>query len=123
CIDGDGSFQMNIQELATAVCYHIPVKVAIINNGYHGMVRQWQQIFYKSRYSESYLGSGNPDFVKVAEGYGAQGFCITDPRDVRPSLEKAIEIDGPVLLDFRVVAEENVYPMIPSGGTIEQMIG
>ena len=121
-IAGDGSFQMNIQELSTAVQNKLPVNVAILNNGYLGMVRQWQQLFWNRRYSSSYLAPGNPDFVKVAEAYGAMGIRVTEPDEVRPALEKAIAHPGPVVLDFMVNPEENVSPMVPSGEAIDKMI-
>jgi acetolactate synthase-1/2/3 large subunit len=121
-IAGDGSFQMNIQELSTAVNYKLPVKVAILNNGYLGMVRQWQELFYNKRYSHTLL-SGNPDFVQVAKAYGADGFLVEKKEDVRPVIEKAISINGPVVIDFRVSPEENVFPMIPAGQAISQIKG
>ncbi|MFQ6065712.1 MAG: biosynthetic-type acetolactate synthase large subunit [bacterium] len=120
-IAGDGSFQMNIQELATAVNYKVPVKIAILNNGYLGMVRQWQQLFYKSRYSQVNL-EGHPDFVKVAEAYGIEGIRVTKPEEVEPALKKALDIAGPVVLDFRISREENVYPMVPAGAALTQII-
>jgi acetolactate synthase-1/2/3 large subunit len=120
-IAGDGSIQMNIQELATCVCNKIHVKVAILNNGYLGMVRQWQELFYKKRYSYSCLH--NPDFVKLAEGYGGVGIRITKKEEVRRSIEKAISIDNVVFLDFHVEPEENVFPMVPAGEAINKMIG
>lgn len=120
-IAGDGSIQMNIQELMTCVCNKIPVKVAILNNGYLGMVRQWQELFYKKRYSHTKLC--NPDFVKLAESYGAVGIRVTKKEEVVPAIEKAIEIDNTVLLDFIVEEEENVYPMVPAGEAINRMIG
>jgi len=121
-IAGDGSFQMNIQELATAVHYKLPVKVAILNNGYLGMVRQWQELFYNKRYSHTRLHD-NPDFVKIAEAYGARGFLIDKKKDVRPVIEEALSIKGPVVMDFKVTAEENVFPMVPTGQAINRMIG
>ena len=121
-IAGDGSFQMNIQELSTAVKYNLPVKVAIMNNGYLGMVRQWQELFYDKRYAHTLL-DGNPDFVQVAKAYGADGFLVTDKKDVRPIIEKAISINGPVIIDFKVDPEENVFPMIPSGQAVTQTKG
>ena len=121
-IAGDGSFQMNIQELSTAVKYNLPVKVAILNNGYLGMVRQWQELFYDKRYAHTLL-DGNPDFVQVAKAYGAEGFLVTDKGDVRPVIEKAISINGPVVIDFRVDPEENVFPMIPAGQAVTQTKG
>jgi len=120
-IAGDGSIQMNIQELSTAVVNKLPVKIAILNNGYLGMVRQWQQLFYDRRYSHTTL-NGNPDFVKVAEAYGAHGFLVERQEDVRPTLDKALEIDGPVVMDFRIDPEENVFPMVPAGEAIHRMI-
>lgn len=120
-IAGDGSFQMNIQELATAVNYKIPVKVAILNNGYLGMVRQWQELFSHHRYSQVDIEHG-PDFVKVATAYGAQGIRVDKTEEVEPALKKALDIPGPVIIDFRVSREENVYPMVPSGVALNQMI-
>jgi acetolactate synthase-1/2/3 large subunit len=120
-IAGDGSIQMNIQELATCVCNKIHVKVAILNNGYLGMVRQWQELFYKKRYSFTTLY--NPDFVKLAESYGAAGIRVTKKEEVRPAIEKAISIDNTVFLDFHIEPEENVYPMVPAGEAIDRMIG
>ena len=120
-VAGDGSFQMNIQELATAVYNKINVKVAILNNGYLGMVRQWQELFYGRRYSHTTL-NGNPDFVKIAEGYGAVGIRVEKPEEVPSAIRKAIEFDQPVVIDFHVNREENVYPMVPPGGAISQML-
>lgn len=120
-IAGDGSIQMNIQELATCVCNKIPVKVVILNNGYLGMVRQWQELFYKRRYSHTIMF--NPDFVKVAEAYGADGIRVTKKEDVRAAIEKAIAIDNVVFLDIHVEPEENVFPMVPAGESIDKMIG
>ncbi len=121
-IAGDGSIQMCIQELATASINKLPVKVAILNNGYLGMVRQWQDLFYAKRYSGVTL-TGNPDFVKLADAYGGVGFLVTEKDQVRPTLERAMEIDDrPVLMDFRTAPEENVFPMIPAGRTFEDMM-
>ena len=120
-IAGDGSIQMNIQELATCVCNKINVKVAILNNGYLGMVRQWQELFYKKRYSYTCLY--NPDFVKVAEAYGGVGIRVTKKEEVRPAIEKAISVDNVVFIDFHVEPEENVFPMVPAGEAIDRMIG
>ena len=120
-IAGDGSIQMNIQELATAVTYKIPVKIAILNNGYLGMVRQWQELFYKKRYS--YTTLVNPDFVKLAESYGAVGIRVTKKEEVRPAIKKALSTDNIVLLDFHIEPEENVFPMVPAGEAINRMIG
>ena len=122
-IAGDGSFQMNIQELATVVRRKIPVKVAILNNGCLGMVRQWQELFYNRRYSSTILSDGNPDFVKVAEAYGAKGIRVEHTDQVRPAIEDALATPGPVVLDFRINPEENVYPMVPAGEAIHRMRG
>lgn len=119
-IAGDGSIQMNIQELATCVCNKIPVKVVILNNGFLGMVRQWQELFYKRRYSHTPLYS--PDFVKLAESYGAAGMRITEKDQVRPAIEKAIGIDNVVFMDFHIEPEENVFPMVPAGEALNRMI-
>lgn len=121
-IAGDGSIQMNIQELSTAIQYKLPVKVAILNNGYLGMVRQWQEMFYESRYSHSYFDS-LPDFVKLAEAYGGVGFRIEKPADVGPTIEKALAIrDRFVIMDFTVAKQENVFPMVPAGAALNEMI-
>ncbi len=120
-IAGDGSIQMNIQELGTATQYELPVKVAILNNGYLGMVRQWQELFCDKRYSAVDI-SHQPDFVKLAEAYGAVGFRVTDPKEVAPVLKEAIATPGPVLIDFRVTSEENVSPMVPAGASLKEMI-
>ncbi|NQT81919.1 biosynthetic-type acetolactate synthase large subunit [bacterium] len=138
-IAGDGSIQMNIQELATAVINGLPVKVAILNNQYLGMVRQWQGLFYDKNYAYTSLArnvepaeEGNgpremettyiPDFVKVAEAYGAVGMRIERPQDVREAIEEAIRIPKTVVMDFRVEKEENVWPMVPAGAAISEMI-
>ncbi|MDW7652334.1 MAG: biosynthetic-type acetolactate synthase large subunit [Bacillota bacterium] len=121
CIAGDGSFQMNSQELATVVAYNLPVKIAIINNHYLGMVRQWQQMFFKRRYSSVDIAKG-PDFVKLAEAYGAVGLRVDKPADVAPALQKAMATPGPVVIDFRVKTEENVFPMVPPNSPICEMI-
>jgi acetolactate synthase-1/2/3 large subunit len=120
-IAGDGSFQMNSQEIATAVQYRLPVKVAILNNGYLGMIRQWQEFFYGKRYASSSLEGISPDFVKLAEAYGAVGLKATKPEDVVPTLKKAFSIPEPVIIDFVVDPEENVYPMVPAGEPLNQM--
>jgi acetolactate synthase-1/2/3 large subunit len=120
-IAGDGSIQMNIQELATAVSHELPVNVAIMNNGFLGMVRQWQELFFNRRYS--YTELYGPDFVKVAEAYGAEGIRVTKPQEVRPALEQAIASPKPVFLDFLIEREENVMPMVPPGGSLGKMLG
>ncbi len=121
-IAGDGSIQMNIQELATAVHNKLPINVAILNNHFLGMVRQWQELFHNRRYSSTCL-IDNPDFVKLAEAYGAKGVRVTKKKDVRPAIEEAVKTPGPVILDFEVTREENVYPMVPVGAGIHEMIG
>jgi len=120
-IAGDGSIQMNIQELATAVRLKLPVNVAILDNQFLGMVRQWQQLFYGGRYSSTCLVD-NPDFVKLAEAYGALGIRIERKEDVRPAVDRAIAAPGPVLMDFVVEREENVWPMVPAGAAIDDMM-
>ena len=120
-IAGDGSFQMNVQELATAVQYNLPVIVAILNNHSLGMVRQWQQFFYDERYADTSL-EVSPDYVKLADAYGAVGLRATRPDEVRPVLEQAMRLRRPVVIDFVVKMMENVFPMIPSGGSIKDML-
>lgn len=122
-IDGDGSFQMVSQDLATAVCDKLPVKVCILNNGYLGMVRQWQQLFYDCRYSAVDLAVGTPDFVKLAEAYGALGLRATQPEEVEPVLKKAFKDPRPAVIDFQVAREENVFPMVAPGAAIDEIIG
>jgi acetolactate synthase-1/2/3 large subunit len=122
CIAGDGSVQMNMQELATCSQEGIAIKVFIMNNGYLGMVRQWQELFWDKRYSQVDMGQW-PDFVKVAEAYGATGMRLTDKTTLVQDMRDAIATDGPVLVDVRVTAEENVYPMIPSGQPARDMVG
>jgi acetolactate synthase-1/2/3 large subunit len=120
-IAGDGSIQMNIQELATAVEYNLPVKIAILNNYSLGMVRQWQQLFYDRRYSHSTF-TRHPDFVKLAEAYGAVGLRTDKPDEVEQVIKKALSINKPVIMDFIVENEECVYPMVPAGAPISNMI-
>jgi len=140
-IAGDGSIQMNIQELATAVLNQVPVKVMILNNQYLGMVRQWQELFYGRRYAFTCLQqrascppdcdsdfshcpeTGVPDFVRLAESYGAAGFRVTKKEEVAPVIEKALALEGPVLVDFVIEKEENVFPMVPGGASLKHMIG
>jgi acetolactate synthase-1/2/3 large subunit len=119
-IAGDGSIQMNIQELATAAQYKISVKVVLLNNGYLGMVRQWQELFYEKRYSHTDMTYA-PDFVKLAEAYGIVGLRATKPEEVEPILQKGLSIDKPVLMDFKVSREECVYPMVRPGESISEM--
>ncbi|MBA7591915.1 Acetolactate synthase large subunit [subsurface metagenome] len=120
-VAGDGSIQMNIQELATAVNYKLPVKVVILNNGYLGMVRQWQELFYGKRYSHTDISGQCPDFVKLAEAYGALGLRATKPEEVEATLVRGLEAPGPVLMDFVVEAEEGVYPMVNPGASLTDM--
>ncbi len=120
-IAGDGSIQMNIQEMATAVQHCLPVKVAILNNGFLGMVRQWQQLFYDRRYSCTTMEC-TPDFAKLAEAFGAVGLRATKPSEVEPVLREAISIPQPVIMDFVVEKEENVWPMVPAGKNITEML-
>ncbi|HZV73540.1 MAG TPA: biosynthetic-type acetolactate synthase large subunit [Conexibacter sp.] len=122
CIAGDGSVQMNAQELATCAQNKIPIKVVIVNNGYLGMVRQWQELFWDKRYSQVDMGSF-PDFVKLAEAYGAHGVRLTDKATLVDDLKAALAVEGPVVVDVRVTAEENVYPMIPAGQAARDMVG
>jgi acetolactate synthase-1/2/3 large subunit len=122
-VDGDGCFQMTAQELVTASAERIPVKIAILNNAYLGMVRQWQELFYEERYSEVYLSPDLPDYVKWAEAMGCVGFRVDTPDDVVPTIEKANEIDDrPVVIDFRVDYREKVYPMVAAGTSNDDII-
>jgi acetolactate synthase I/II/III large subunit len=121
-LTGDGSFQMNIQELATCKEHDIPVKAVIMNNGYLGMVRQWQELFWDRRYSNVEMGSW-PDWVKLAEAYGATGIRLTDKTTLVADLKAALETPGPVVVDVRVTREENTYPMIPAGSAAREMVG
>ncbi len=122
CIAGDGSVQMNMQELATCAQDGIAIKVFIMNNGYLGMVRQWQELFWDRRYSHVDMGS-YPDFVKLADAYGATGMRFTDKATLVDDMREALATDGPVLVDVRVTQEENVYPMIPAGQAARDMVG
>jgi acetolactate synthase-1/2/3 large subunit len=117
---GDGGIQMTIQELATVVQERLPLKIAIINNSYLGMVRQWQELFFGRRYSGTPITG--PDYVKLADAYGIVGMRVTRKDEVVPAIQRAREIDGPVLIEFQVVEEENVYPMVPAGGSISTML-
>src|SRR5215217_852449 len=121
-ITGDGSVQMNIQELATARQFDVPVKVVIMNNGYLGMVRQWQELFWDRRYSQVDMGQW-PDFVKLAEAYGCTGVRLTDKTTLVDDLKAALAIEGPVVIDARVTKEESVYPMIAPGQAARDMVG
>lgn len=120
-VAGDGSIQMNIQEMATALQYRLPVKIVILNNGYLGMVRQWQELFYDKRYASTCMTCG-PDFIKLAEAYGALGLRATKPEEVIPVLEKGLSSPNTVIMDFVVAQEECVYPMVPAGAPITEML-
>ena len=120
-IAGEGSVQMTMQEMATAVQYNLPVKIFILNNRYLGMVRQWQQLLHGGRYSHSYSET-LPDFVKLAEAFGAVGIVAEKPDELDAKIMEMIEVDKPVLFDCRVDQMENCYPMIPSGAAHNEMI-
>jgi acetolactate synthase-1/2/3 large subunit len=120
-IAGDGSIQMNIQEMATAVQYNLPVKIAILNNQCLGMVRQWQQLFCDRRYSQTVFEAG-PDFVKLADAYGAVGLRATKPEEVVPVIQEALNTPRPVIMDFKVEPEECVMPMVPAGKAMHEML-
>ena len=122
-VDGDGCFQMTAQELVTASSERIPVKIAILNNAYLGMVRQWQEMFYDERYSEVYLSPDLPDYVKWSEAMGCAAFRVEAPEEVLPTIEKANSIDDrPVVIDFRTDSMEKVYPMVPAGATNDDIV-
>jgi acetolactate synthase-1/2/3 large subunit len=120
-VAGDGSIQMNIQEMGTVAQYKIPVKIAILNNMFLGMVRQWQELFYDRRYSYTELPP--VEFVKIGQAYGIDGIKVESCEDVMPALKAAVDCDGPFVLDFRIEREENVFPMVPAGAAINEMIG
>jgi len=120
CIDGDGSFQMTLQELATIQQERLAIKIAIMNNGYLGMVRQWQELFHGRRYVATPLSG--PDFVKIAEAYGIPGLRVTHKDEVAPAIERAMAEEGAFLIDFAIEPEENVYPMVPSGASLAEML-
>jgi acetolactate synthase-1/2/3 large subunit len=122
-VDGDGCFQMTAQELVTASSERIPVKIAILNNAYLGMVRQWQEMFYEERYSEVYLSPDLPDYVKWAEAMGCVAFRVESPDDVQATIDKANSVDDrPVVIDFRTDAREKVFPMVPSGASNSEVV-
>lgn len=121
-ITGDGSFQMSIQELATTVQCKLPIKIILLNNGVLGMVRQFQKLFYEERYSQIQLRD-NPDFVKVAEAYHIRGIRVAHLEEVASAIDEAIAYNGPVLLDFVISEDELVFPMVPSGKELTDMIG
>ena len=122
CLAGDGSLIMTVQELATCVTEQIPVKVFLMNNGYYGMVRQWQELFWDKRYSSVEMGA-SPDWVKLAEAFGARGMRVDDKAELLGAFKDALADDGPVLVDVRVTKEENCYPMIPAGQAARDMVG
>lgn len=122
-VAGDGSLQMTIQELGTIAQYQLPIKICLLNNGYLGMVRQWQELFFGQRYSQVDLTKGSPDYVKLARAYDIKAKRITRAADVKPALEQALADPSPYLLDFVVCQKENVFPMVPPGGSLDQMLG
>ncbi|MCL6433519.1 MAG: biosynthetic-type acetolactate synthase large subunit [Leptolyngbyaceae cyanobacterium HOT.MB2.61] len=123
CISGDASFQMNLQELGTLAEYGIAAKTVIINNGWQGMVRQWQEAFYEERYSASNMQKGMPDFVKLAEAFGVKGMIVRSRDELKGAIAEMLKHDGPVLMDVRVKRDENCYPMVPPGKSNAQMVG
>jgi acetolactate synthase-1/2/3 large subunit len=123
CVAGDASIQMNIQELGTLAQYGINVKTVIINNGWQGMVRQWQETFYEKRYSSSNMEAGRPDFVKLADAYGVKGMVIESRDELQGAIAEILAHNGPVLVDVRVRKNENCYPMVAPGKSNAQMIG
>ncbi len=123
CISGDASFQMNLQELGTLAQFGINVKTVIINNGWQGMVRQWQQAFYSERYSSSNMKPSMPDFELLAQAYGIKGMVISDRAELKDAIAEMLAHDGPVLVDLRVTRDENCYPMVPPGKSNAQMVG
>jgi acetolactate synthase-1/2/3 large subunit len=121
CVAGDGSIQMNSQEFMTAVAEKLDVKIVILNNRYLGMVRQWQELFYNKVYADTNM-EAQPDFVKLADAYGATGFRCDDPAKVTQTLETGLKTPGTVIMEFVVEREESVYPMVPAGGAITDML-
>ena len=120
-IDGDSSFNMTLTEISTAVMYKLPIKVCILNNGYMGMVRQWQELFYGKRYSHSSLK--NPDFATVAQAMGAAGISVDKKSDVPKAVKKMLSEKRPCVVDFKIDREENVWPMVPAGKSLDEMDG
>jgi len=122
-VDGDGCFQMTAQELVTAAAEQLPVKIAILNNAYLGMVRQWQEMFYAERYSEVYLSAELPNYSQWAEAMGCVAMRVDTPEEVEPAISKANEIDDrPVVIDFRVDPVEKVFPMVPAGASNDDIV-
>lgn len=122
CFDGDGSFQMTMCEMATAAYYKIPVKLFLMDNSHHGMVRQWQEMFYNNRFSGSQLGPSNPNFMKLAEAFGIMAIQVTKPEEVDGAIAKALAHDGPVMVHSIVAKADNVYPMVPAGHALDQVM-
>jgi acetolactate synthase-1/2/3 large subunit len=120
-ICGDGGFQMNLQELATLVQNKLPVKICIMNNNYLGMVRQWQELFFEKRYSQTVMDLPI-DFVKLAEAFGATGFTVSKPEDVEETIRKGLATPGPVIMEFKIAREEQVLPMVPAGASLDEMV-
>lgn len=123
CITGDASFQMNPQELGTIRQYNLPIKIAIVNNKFQGMVRQWQESFYESRYNHSDMSEGQPNFVKLAESYGIKGLIVKKGDNLKQKIKEMLEYSGPIVVDFVVNREENCYPMVTPGKNNTEMIG
>lgn len=123
CVTGDASFQMNLQELGTISQYNLPIKIAIINNKFQGMVRQWQESFYDSRYSHSDMSEGQPNFIKLAESYGIKGLLVKKGDNLKEKIQEMLSYEGPILVDFRVNREENCYPMVTPGKNNTEMTG
>lgn len=121
-IAGDGGFQMTAQELATLTRYRVPVKIAVINNSFLGMVRQWQELFHERRYSEVYLGGDNPDFIKLADAYGIPGWRATNEQELPGAIRAWLDHDGPAMLECVVPQEHGVFPMVPAGAALDEMV-
>jgi len=122
-INGDGGFQMNMQELTTAVYHKLPIKFIIMNNGFLGMVRQWQELFHEEKYSFTDLRDSNPNFTAIGEAFGIESFSTDNPEEVDGILDKIFSITNrPTLVEFKVAKEDLVFPMVPSGGSITDMI-
>ena len=122
-VSGDGGFQMNIQELITAVAHKLPIKFVILNNSFLGMVRQWQELYHAEKYSFTDLSESNPDFKKVGEAFGVKSFSTDNPNEVDDLLDQVLDYnEGPTLIEFKVVKEDMVFPMVPSGGSINDII-
>lgn len=121
CIAGDGSSMMNIQELDTYARYGLPIKVLLTDNGCLGMVRQWQQMFFNERYSNT-IYTRSPDFVKIAQGMGVEAFGVKESGELHGAIERALKIDGPALVHIPILQSENVFPMVPAGSALDEMI-